>query len=176
MQKKENFALGISIASLLVTIVGVLYGDNLVGRLTDRVDSLDLKLGRFTDQPSNAPVTEIAPPNSQLDQELRIHNLKLADSPRQAIQIERWLSESNSGYPALLARLRLVIGKKRFRGNTPSLATINRENLRLHGRQTSQPFETPDEIDTEKLRKAAFLAWFEKNSSSSLKTFASILE
>lgn len=176
MTKKDYITIGLSGVNLVIASTVLLYGNNLIGRLEKKVDALSITVDKMVAEPSRAPVTEHAPAVSRLDQELRKMNLKLADADSQAPQVESWLGDSDSGYPALLASLKMIIGRKRLRGNAVPLTIINKHNLRVHGRQTNQPIETPEQIAPDKLKTALYQAWKEKNNGSTLKDFSQILE
>lgn len=140
------------------------------------IDTISFNEKKVTDLiSSSAPVTE--------SQQIELTgfdalNIKLADFKEQNAQVKSWLSNPYSGYPALAKRIMFIMGINKLKGNGVPLTIINATNLRLHGKDTSNPIIDAQQINDEKLKKALYESWREKNSGASGKItrFEDIIE
>lgn len=183
---REHVAITISSLSLIVSVIVMLWGNDLFGRLTEKVEDVERKTNSIEQQfvqivaeSSLAPITENTLPNAMLKsrkQRIDFHafNITLSDIPEQEQMVNGWLNNPHSGYPALAEAIRSVMGSHRLAGNSVPLTIINAKNLEAHGRPTNQPFTSSTEINPSKLERAIYVAWREKNSGSSLRSFQDV--
>ena len=187
MTPKDYFTVGIASCSLIISIIGLLWGNNLLDKVGNRVDAVEQKTEDLNEKlvaiadPSKAPNTEkqvvVTTKNKKPNKiNLASMNITLTDDPQQKAQVEDWLLDANSGYPALVAAIVKLMDNHHLKGNAVPLIIINKENLRLHGRPTNQLFIDADEMNKTKLKQAIFLSWKQKNSSSPLRDFKEIIE
>ncbi len=184
ISKKDIIYLSISICSLLVSIVVLLFGNSLLSKLSiinTQVSDLRTQVGELTKVPTSAPVTEPqhglnSKDNVTLSVDLGKLNISLADFPEQESQVREWLQNVYSGYPAVATEIQKLMKNQRFKGNSVPLTIINAKLLKLQSRPTNQPIVDPSMIDREQLKQALYLSWKEKNSGSGLADFEDIIE
>jgi hypothetical protein len=187
MSFKEFLAFGISAFSLLISIIVLLWGNNVLGRMGTRVDTIEQKTESLSSQiiaiekSSGTPVTERQVGTSATGRNVHFTNLAsmnvaLADDPQQEAQVQDWLLNPNSGYPALAEAIIQLMDNRRLKGNAVPLMIVNDSNLRLHRRPTNRPFIDSKEINQDLLKQAIYASWKQKNSSSSLRDFSEIAE
>lgn len=169
------------IVMMAVAIFILLFGNNKLGEVmkaqeelkkaqdqgveTTRLNISYLR-GQIKDQMTtdSAPVAESKP---NIDGEvLGRHNISLADYKIQIPQVQEWLSNPYSGYPALADAIRRVLGNSKLVGNAVPLTIINAKNLNVHGRGTDNPIISSAAIKDMQLRDAIYASWAEKNSGS----------
>lgn len=187
MTIKDYIAIGISSCALVVSIIVLLWGNNLLGRLNSKVDMVQEKANNIENElkeivanASSAPTTEkevgvIESNNDGQQIDINAFNITLSDFSEQEGQVKESLSNPYSGYPALVRALQKAMGNHRLPGNATPLTIINAKNLKAHGRSTSQPIIDTSEIEISKLQLAIYSSWKEKNSGSTLNSFEQII-
>lgn len=189
MTKKDFISIGLSLCSLIISIIILLWGNNLVSRIDTKIDVVNQKTDnaireinniRIVGKISSAPVTEKEVGSTNTEMQLNNINLDsmnivLADFSEQIPQVKEWLTDPYSGYPALVIAIMKLMGNSRLKGNAVPLTIINAKNLRIHGRPTNQPFINISDINFDKLKMAIYLSWKEKNSGSTIQNFDEIV-
>jgi len=176
------FDMGKDIAMIVIAIASLLLGPGIYKDIRqtgdDAIAAKTISIGNrdtlaFNEkQISKGPAPQTESKNNE-NQPLSVYNIKYADIEEQNVQVESWLRNQYSGYPALVDKVKIVMSGKRFKGNTVPITIINATNLSLNGRKTSNPIIDAQEIDKEILKNALYISWREKNSgaSSSIKNF-----
>ncbi|MEI6757663.1 MAG: hypothetical protein FDX18_10375 [Chlorobium sp.] len=178
---KEIFSVFKDVITLVIAIGAFFWGTNVLKDQDRRIDNTKLSVSYLKSQiddqaaDSNVQVTEpkVIPSADILSR----YNITLSDSEAQISQVQEWLQNPYSGYPALVEATRRVLGNTKLIGNPVPLTTINARNLMAHGRGTESPIISAGAIDSERLKNAIYASWAEKNSGglSNNKSFKDIV-